>query len=51
MLESFLSDLQKQDKLLTDFDPLLWHSLVDYITVYANNDIRFTFKNEMTINI
>ena len=44
-IETFLADLQRQDGPLTDFDPLLWHSLIDYITVYTKDDIRFTFKD------
>ncbi|TYQ16596.1 UNVERIFIED_CONTAM: hypothetical protein Cloal_3160 [Acetivibrio alkalicellulosi] len=48
-LETFLLELKKQDELLTDFDPLLWHSLVDFVTVYAKDDIRFTFKNSTDI--
>lgn len=44
-IETFLGTLRRQGGLLTDFDPLLWHSLLDYITVYAKDDIRFTFKD------
>lgn len=44
-IETFLSDLQRQDGLLSDFDPLLWHSLVDFVTVYSLGDVRFTFKD------
>jgi len=44
-LETFLLELKKQDELLTDFDPLLWHSLIDFVTVYAKDEIRFTFKD------
>ena len=39
-LETFLTDLQKQGELLTDFDPLPWHSLIDFVTVYNQDDIR-----------
>jgi len=44
-LETFLYDLQKQDGLITDFDSLLWHSLVDFVMVNGKDDVRFTFKN------
>ena len=30
---------------LTEFTLESWHGLVDYGTVYAVDDIRFTFKN------
>lgn len=50
-IEAFLSDLQKQKELLTDFDPLLWHSLVDFVSVYEKDDVRFTFKNGLEIHL
>ena len=30
---------------LPEFTLETWHGLVDYATVYAEDDIRFTFKN------
>ena len=30
---------------LSEFTPDSWHGLVDYGTVYADDDIRFTYKN------
>ena len=42
---TFLADLKKQEGLIDDFDPLLWHNLVDFVTVYSPDDVRFTFKN------
>jgi len=44
-LEIFLDKLQKQDKLISEFDPLLWNSLVDYVTVYEKDRVQVTFKN------
>jgi len=44
-LETFLADLKKQDGLINDFDPLLWHSLIDFVTVHEKAEIEFTFKN------
>ena len=44
-VEQFLADLAKQDVLLTEFEPEVWHSLVDFVTVYSVEDIRITFKN------
>ena len=43
-MDSFISELQEQD-LITEFDEKLWGSLVDFITVYAKDDIRVTFKD------
>ena len=50
-MAAFLDELKKQDELLTDFDPLLWHSLSEFITVYAKDDIRFTFKNSTELKV
>jgi len=50
-IETFLADLQRQDGLLTDFDPLLWHSLVDFVTVHAKDNVWFTFKNGTVIQV
>ena len=44
-VEAFLKELAKRNELLTEFEPEAWHSLVDYVTVYSEEDIRFTFKN------
>lgn len=48
-LEIFLEELKNQDGLMTEFDPLLWNSLVDYITVYGKEEIRVSFKNGINI--
>jgi len=44
-LETFLTDLRKHDGILTEFDSMLWHSMVDFVTVCSKDDVRFTFKN------
>jgi site-specific DNA recombinase len=44
-LQIFLDELKNQDDLITEFDPLLWNSLVDYVTVSEKDDVRFTFKD------
>lgn len=43
--DCFMSELKKQEGLITEFDEKLWFSLVDHITVYSKTDIRFTFKD------
>ncbi len=50
-MTAFLDELKKQDELLTDFDPLLWHSLIEHVTIYNSDDIRYTFKNGTEVNI
>jgi hypothetical protein len=44
-MDAFIAELQRQDGLIADFDERLWYSLVEYGTVYGENDVRFTFKN------
>ena len=35
----------QQSSIITEFDEVLWYTLVDRITVYNETDIRFIFKN------
>ena len=44
-IELFLEGLQKQEELVTEFDEDLWYSLIEYVTVFDKEDIRFTFKD------
>lgn len=50
-MAAFLAELKKQDELLTDFDPLLWHSLIECVIVTSSDDMNFVFKNGTEINI
>ena len=47
--ERFLIELEKRDGPMTEFNEEDWYSLVEYVTVYSREDIRFTFKNGMEI--
>ena len=44
-IEDFLKELQSLDSMITEFDPMLWVSLVDFITVHSKDDVRITFKD------
>jgi DNA invertase Pin-like site-specific DNA recombinase len=44
-IEDFLKELQSLDSMITEFDPMLWVSLVDFITVHSKDDVRVTFKD------
>lgn len=33
------------------FDEGAWYALVDFLTVYSKDDVRFTFKNGMEIQV
>ena len=48
-LEIFLQELKNQEGLLTEFNPLLWNSIVDYITVFEEDKVQVVFKNGITI--
>ena len=43
--EAFLKAFEKLPDQLPEFTLETWHGLVDYATVYAEDDIWFTFKN------
>ena len=43
--DTFLTAFERLPAQLTEFSLDNWHSLVDYVTVYAEKDIRVTFKN------
>lgn len=44
-VNDFLNTLRRQEDLITEFDIEFWCSLVDFGTVYAKDDVRFTFKD------
>ena len=44
LLEQFLHTVEMQEPV-TEFDERLWLSLVDFVTVYSEKDIRVTFKD------
>jgi hypothetical protein len=49
IFRKFISDLEQQNSILTEFDSALWNSLVDYITVKTDGSIEVTFKNGVSI--
>ena len=49
ILKGFIKKLQKQERLIDEFDKSLWSSLVEFITVNNKEDIRITFKDGMEI--
>ncbi len=50
-IETFLAGLQKQKELVTGFDEDLWYSLIEYVTVFDKEDVRFTFKDRMEVKV
>lgn len=50
MTKAFISELRQQSDLVSEFDERLWHTLLNFATVYSEKDIRFTFKDGTTIS-
>ena len=44
-IDRFIGDLMRQPAIITTFDPILWSTMVERVTVHGKNDIRFTFRN------
>ena len=47
-IEAFLKTLAQAD-LVDKFETSLWCGLVDFVTVYNKDDVRFSFKNGQEI--
>ena len=43
-IKAFLDELKRLDGV-TEFQPALWYSLADFMTVYNKDDVRITFKD------
>ena len=41
----FFNKLQRQSGLITEFNQVLWRSLVDHVTVYSKDKITVTFRD------
>ncbi|MEI4343746.1 recombinase family protein [Streptococcus suis] len=50
-LQDFMETLNKQEGLLTDFDELLWETMVESITINLEKKIIFKFKNGVVATI
>ncbi len=48
-IKEFLDTLSAQETSITEFEQNAWCGLVDFITVYDEDDVRVTFKNGMEI--
>lgn len=49
LLEQFFQTVEMQEPV-TEFDERLWSSLVDFVTVYSEKDLRVTFKDGTEIS-
>lgn len=50
-LDTFLSTLLRQDTVLTEFDEDLWIAVIDKVTVFAEDDVRFIFRDGTVIKV
>ncbi|MBR5422645.1 MAG: hypothetical protein IK108_01420 [Clostridia bacterium] len=44
-IEHYLEILQERKDAVTEYDIFLWHGMVQFVTVYGKDDIRFTMKD------
>ena len=44
MIAAFLDELEKQERLITDFDTGLWNAVIESMTIYSKEHIVFKFK-------
>ncbi|HEN0606410.1 TPA: recombinase family protein [Streptococcus agalactiae] len=50
-ITKFIETLNHQERLVTEFDELLWESTIDKVEISEEKSVTFTFKNEMKLTI
>lgn len=50
-IEHYLAILEERKEPITDYDAFLWHGMVEYVTVYTKDDLRFTMKDGTEIRV
>ena len=51
LMENFMEVLRGLPEQVDYFDEAAWYAMVDFVTVYGKEDVRFTFKNGMEISV
>ena len=51
VMSGFLFIIAELDTLQLQFDPVLWHTTVDHVTVYADERLVFHFKNGSEVEV
>ena len=51
MMENFMEVLRGLPEQVDYFDEGAWYAMVDFVTVYGKEDVRFTFKNGMEVKV
>lgn len=49
MMQNLVDTMEGMPDAVDNFDEGAWYALVDHVTVYGRDDVRFTFKNGMEI--
>lgn len=49
MMQNLIDTLEEMPEAVDRFDEGAWYALVDYVTIFSKDDVRFTFKNGMEI--
>ena len=44
-IDLFINMIKKQETLLTEFDPVMWGSLLECVKVYPSNELIFKFRD------
>lgn len=51
VMSGFLFAITKLDTLQLQFNPTLWYTTVDHVTVYADERLEFHFKNGSEVEV
>lgn len=49
--ERFIAELSKIDSVITEFDEDFWFSMINYVTIFNKEDVRFTFQDGTEIRV
>ena len=50
-IEHYLALLEERKDAVTEYDVRLWHGMVEFVTVYSKEDIRFIMKDGTEIRV
>lgn len=50
-IEHYLEILEERKEPIAEYVAFLWHGMVEYVTVYTKDDIRFTMKDGTEIRV
>lgn len=50
-IEHYLTLLEERKDAVMEYEPYLWHGMVEFVTVYSKDDILFTMKDGTEIRV